>query len=103
MFIYLQIFEQTYVSPEATLEEHQSWNDITVLSRFILMLLFNDCLDVVEHFPKLLCLVTFLANRGCLYMKASIYGVLTNVLYSLCTCTNPTFTGKYGGGVFSYA
>ncbi len=33
------------MSPTANLERHLMWDDIAILSRYLLMLSFNNCLD----------------------------------------------------------
>lgn len=65
-----------------------------ILSRYLLMLSFNNCLDVVEHLPYLFHAVTFLVHTGPINMRASIHGLVINVIHSLCTCSKPTFSGK---------
>ena len=33
------------MSPTLRLEQHLMWDDIAILTRYLLMLSFNDCLD----------------------------------------------------------
>lgn len=67
-----------------------------ILSRYILMLSFNNCLDVIEHLPYLFHAVTFLVHLGPINMRASVHGLVINVIHSLCTCSKPTFSGNGG-------
>lgn len=90
----MQAFEQMCASPTASLEQHSLWEDIMILSRYLLMLSFNNCLDVIEHLPYLFHIVTFLVHSGPINMRASIHGLVINVIHSLCTCSKPTFSGK---------
>ena len=41
-----KIIEKTSASPTLVLEQHLMWNDIAILTRYLLMLSFNNCLDV---------------------------------------------------------
>lgn len=47
------IQEKTSTSPTLVLEQHLMFNDIAILTRYLLMLSFNDCLDVLSHLPYL--------------------------------------------------
>ncbi|XP_065225861.1 neurofibromin-like isoform X1 [Planococcus citri] len=88
------LFEQSCISPTQNLENHVLWGDIMILSRYLLMLSFNNCLDVIQHLPYLFHTVTFLVNSGPVNMKASIHGLVINVIHSLCTCSEPTFSAE---------
>lgn len=68
------------------------WDEIAILARYLLMLSFNNCLDVVTHLPYLFHTVTFLVCTGSLSMRASMHGLVINIIHSLCTCTTPSFS-----------
>ncbi|KAJ9578083.1 hypothetical protein L9F63_025059, partial [Diploptera punctata] len=68
------------------------WDDIAILARYLLMLSFNNCLDVARHLPYLFHAVTFLVCSGSLSMRASTHGLVINIIHSLCTCTTPSFS-----------
>lgn len=68
------------------------WDDIAILARYLLMLSFNNSLDVVRHLPYLFHTVTFLVCSGSLSMRASTHGLVINIIHSLCTCTKPSFS-----------
>lgn len=68
------------------------WDDIAILARYLLMLSFNNCLDVARHLPYLFHTVTFLVCTGSLSMRASTHGLVINIIHSLCTCTKPSFS-----------
>ena len=72
------------------------WDDIAILARYLLMLSFNNCLDVARHLPFLFHIITFLVCTGPVSMRASTHGLVINIIHSLCTCTKPTFLGKFG-------
>ena len=40
-----QLISKTFISPTVRLEQHLMWDDIAILTRYLLMLSFNDCLD----------------------------------------------------------
>ncbi|PNI47191.1 NF1 isoform 6 [Pan troglodytes] len=55
-----KIIDKTCLSPTPTLEQHLMWDDIAILARYMLMLSFNNSLDVAAHLPYLFHVVTFL-------------------------------------------
>ncbi|CAG0923770.1 unnamed protein product [Notodromas monacha] len=87
-----RVLEKTCASPTAILEQHLMWDDIAILARYLLMLSFNNCLDVASHLPFLFHIVTFLVCTGSLSLRASIHGLVINTIHSLCTCTSPQFS-----------
>lgn len=89
-----RVIEKTCTSPTSTLEQHLMWDDIAILGRYLLMLSFNNCLDVANHLPYLFHIVTLLVHIGPISLRASIHGLVINIIHSLCTCTNPTFDGE---------
>jgi len=68
------------------------WDDIAILARYLLMLSFNNCLDVAHHLPFLVHIVCFLVCTGSVSMRASTHGLVINIIHSLCTCTQPQFS-----------
>ncbi|CAH1393434.1 unnamed protein product [Nezara viridula] len=87
-----RVLDKTCTSPTDLLENHALWDDIAILARYLLMLSFNNCLDVARHLPFLFHVVTFLVCSGSTSMRASMHGLVINIIHSLCTCTKPTFT-----------
>nr|XP_024219581.1 neurofibromin-like [Halyomorpha halys] len=87
-----RVLDRTCTSPTDLLENHALWDDIAILARYLLMLSFNNCLDVARHLPFLFHVVTFLVCSGSTSMRASMHGLVINIIHSLCTCTKPTFT-----------
>lgn len=88
-----RVMDKTCTNPTQFLEQHMMWDDIAILARYLLMLSFNNCLDVARHLPYLFHTVTFLVCSGSLSMRASTHGLVINIIHSLCTCTKPSFTG----------
>lgn len=87
-----RVVDKTCTSPTPLLEQHMMWDDIAILARYLLMLSFNNCLDVARHLPYLFHTVTFLVCSGSLSMRASTHGLVINIIHSLCTCTTPVFS-----------
>ncbi|KAJ8938296.1 hypothetical protein NQ318_020355 [Aromia moschata] len=87
-----RVVDKTCQSPTPLLEQHMMWDDIAILARYLLMLSFNNSLDVVRHLPYLFHTVTFLVCSGSLSMRASTHGLVINIIHSLCTCTQPSFS-----------
>lgn len=90
-----RVMDKTCTNPTQFLEQHMMWDDIAILARYLLMLSFNNCLDVARHLPYLFHTVTFLVCSGSLSMRASTHGLVINIIHSLCTCSKPSFTGKF--------
>lgn len=103
-----KIIDKTCLSPTPTLEQHLMWDDIAILARYMLMLSFNNSLDVAAHLPYLFHVVTLLVATGPLSLRASTHGLVINIIHSLCTCSQLHFSGEdaafgstsgVGGGV----
>lgn len=89
-----KIIDKTCLSPTATLEQHLMWDDIAILARYMLMLSFNNSLDVAAHLPYLFHVVTLLVATGPLSLRASTHGLVINIIHSLCTCSQLNFSGE---------
>lgn len=87
-----RVMDKTCTNPTDYLEQHMMWDDIAILARYLLMLSFNNCLDVARHLPYLFHSVTFLVCTGSLSMRAATHGLVINIIHSLCTCSKPSFT-----------
>lgn len=86
-----RVMDKSCTNPTQYLEQHMMWDDIAILGRYLLMLSFNNCLDVATSVPYLFHTITFLVCSGSLSMRASTHGLVINIIHSLCTCTNPHF------------
>lgn len=89
-----KIIDKTCLSPTPTLEQHLMWDDIAILARYMLMLSFNNLLDVAAHLPYLFHVVTLLVATGPLSLRASTHGLVINIIHSLCTCSQLNFSGE---------
>ncbi|XP_016138033.1 neurofibromin-like [Sinocyclocheilus grahami] len=61
-------------------------------ARYMLMLSFNNSLDVAAHLPYLFHVVTLLVATGPLSLRASTHGLVINIIHSLCTCSQLNFS-----------
>ncbi|XP_075265585.1 neurofibromin-like, partial [Convolutriloba macropyga] len=84
--------EKTCESPVFPLESHVLWEEMAVLQRYLLMLSFNNSLDVANHLPYIFHVVTMLVSTGPKYLRASTHGLLINTIHSLCTCNQLVFS-----------
>ncbi|XP_069082756.1 neurofibromin isoform X3 [Pleurodeles waltl] len=87
-----KLIDKTCLSPTPTLEQHLMWDDIAILARYMLMLSFNNSLDVAAHLPYLFHVVTLLVATGPLSLRASTHGLVINIIHSLCTCSQLNFS-----------
>ncbi|XP_035826286.1 neurofibromin, partial [Aplysia californica] len=87
-----RLIDKTCTSPTSTLEHHLMWDDIAILARYLLMLSFNNSLDVASHLPFLFHIVTLLVSTGPLSLRASTHGLVINIIHSLCTCSQLRFS-----------
>ncbi|KAJ3055682.1 Ras GTPase activating protein ira2 [Rhizophlyctis rosea] len=68
-----------------TLVDHPTWNEIAVLLRFVLMLSFNDRLNVRQFLPELFHVVSMLVGIGAPIVRSSVHGIVVNTVQTLCT------------------
>ncbi|KJE90496.1 neurofibromatosis 1 [Capsaspora owczarzaki ATCC 30864] len=79
------VIDETSAKPVADLDEHMLWPEIAILSRFLLMLSFNNRLNVTKTLPELLHIVSMISATGPVLLRATILGLLINIVQSLCT------------------
>ncbi|KAA8594395.1 hypothetical protein FQN60_005229, partial [Etheostoma spectabile] len=92
-----KIIDKTCLSPTPTLEQHLMWDDIAILARYMLMLSFNNSLDVAAHLPYLFHVVTLLVATGPLSLRASTHEETKQVLrLSLTEFSLPKFYLLFG-------
>jgi len=73
------------LNPTRTLTENSAWPEIAVLIRFNLMLSFNNRLHIQLYLPELFHIITILIATGPPFIRASIHGLIVNLVQSLCT------------------
>ncbi|XP_065830941.1 neurofibromin-like [Oscarella lobularis] len=84
----IKLSNRTWSSPTARLEQHILWDELVVLTRYLLMLSFNNRLDVVNNLPDLFYLVTLISDTGPVFIRASVHCLVCNIVHSLCTCAS---------------
>ena len=75
----LKLIDKTCVSPTWTLEQHLMFEDIGILTRYLLMLSFNNQLDVIKNLPYLLHFIAMLLSTGPMALRASIHCLVVSV------------------------
>uniref|UniRef100_A0A672PC20 Neurofibromin 1 n=2 Tax=Sinocyclocheilus grahami TaxID=75366 RepID=A0A672PC20_SINGR len=68
------------------------YRNLFFYARYMLMLSFNNSLDVAAHLPYLFHVVTLLVATGPLSLRASTHGLVINIIHSLCTCSQLNFS-----------
>ncbi|CAJ0643714.1 10011_t:CDS:10 [Entrophospora sp. SA101] len=80
-----RVISKTSLQPSRDLKDNPSWTDISVLIRFNLMLSFNNLQHISVHLPELFHIVSLLVSTGSQLIRASIHGLIVNLVQSLCT------------------
>ncbi|KAI8801315.1 hypothetical protein BJ742DRAFT_685193 [Cladochytrium replicatum] len=80
-----KVISRTSIQQTATLVDHSSWPEISVLARFLLMLSFNNRLDVHQFLPELFHIVNLLVGVGAPIIRSAIHGIVVNIVQSLAT------------------
>ncbi|CAG8444039.1 5054_t:CDS:10 [Acaulospora morrowiae] len=66
-----------------TLTDNPAWTEIAVLIRFNLMLSFNN--NIQLYLPELFHIISLLVATGPPLIRASVHGLIVNLVQSLCT------------------
>ncbi|KAI9323567.1 hypothetical protein BX666DRAFT_2016762 [Dichotomocladium elegans] len=80
-----KVLHKTSFKPASVLTDHPTWIEITVLLRFILMLSFNNRGPVKTYIPELFHIVSLVVGVGPTVVRASVHGLVVNMIQSLCT------------------
>ncbi|KAI8079304.1 hypothetical protein BDF21DRAFT_493917 [Thamnidium elegans] len=80
-----KVIHRTSFKPSRSLTDHPSWPEIAILIRFILMLSFNNQGPVKRIVPEVFHIVSLVAGVGSTIVRASVHGVVVNMIQSLCT------------------
>eukprot|EP01119_Soliformovum_irregulare_P019017 TRINITY_DN5943_c0_g1_i1.p1 TRINITY_DN5943_c0_g1~~TRINITY_DN5943_c0_g1_i1.p1 ORF type:complete len:2529 (-),score=855.67 TRINITY_DN5943_c0_g1_i1:42-7628(-) len=81
----LQLIGSTASTTKESLEAHPAWPSLTVLIRFLFMLSFENLLHVQQYLPELFHIVMTIFSTGATYIRATVHGLLINILHSLYT------------------
>ncbi|KAI9261580.1 hypothetical protein BDA99DRAFT_547292 [Phascolomyces articulosus] len=80
-----KVLQKTSFKPTRMLTDHPTWTEIAVLIRFILMLSFNNRGPVKSYIPEIFHVVSLVVGVGSTMMRASVHGLVVNMIQSLCT------------------
>ncbi|ORX72553.1 hypothetical protein BCR32DRAFT_285738 [Anaeromyces robustus] len=72
-----------------SLSEHPEWNELMIMIRMILMLSFSNYVFVQQYLPELFHIVTMFVGVGTPLIRASIHGLVVNIIHSLCISLPP--------------
>ena len=81
----LIVLQKTCGDLSPILEHHILWNELAVITRFLLMLSFQNRLNAEKHIPELFHVITMIFGRGPPMLRASVHGLLTNCYQAMCT------------------
>ncbi|KAI6650423.1 Neurofibromin isoform X3 [Oopsacas minuta] len=81
----LTVLQKTCGDLSPILEHHILWNELAVITRFLLMLSFQNRLNAEKHIPELFHVITMVFGRGPPMLRASVHGLLTNCYQAMCT------------------
>lgn len=85
-----KVIHRTSFKPSRSLTDHPSWPEIAILIRFILMLSFNNQGPVKRIVPEVFHIVSLVAGVGPTIVRASVHGMVVNLIQSLCTSMSLT-------------
>lgn len=80
-----KVINRTSLMPSRFLTDHPSWPEIAILIRFILMLSFNNQGPIKQIVPEIFHVVSLLVGVGSTLVRATVHGVVVNMIQSLCT------------------
>ena len=80
------------LQPSNQIMEHPKWAEICVLLRFVLMLSFNNRLNVLQFLPELCDIIVMVMAKGSMFIRLTVHALLINILHSL--CTDPAITSN---------
>eukprot|EP01091_Cochliopodium_minus_P010267 TRINITY_DN267_c0_g1_i4.p1 TRINITY_DN267_c0_g1~~TRINITY_DN267_c0_g1_i4.p1 ORF type:complete len:1603 (-),score=597.45 TRINITY_DN267_c0_g1_i4:1934-6742(-) len=79
----LKLLSSTSSSPVDDLSKHPLWGNISVISRFLLMISFDNLIHVEQYLPQLLHIVVLLFSTGSFIERATTHRFLLNIIHSL--------------------
>lgn len=72
-----------------SLTDHPDWDQLTIMIRLILMLSFSNNIFVQQYLPELFHIVTMFVGVGSPLIRASIHGLVVNLIHSMCINLSP--------------
>ncbi|CAO3591302.1 unnamed protein product [Absidia cylindrospora] len=81
----MRLLRRTTDTPTKSLMNHPLWPDIAIMTRFNLMLSFDNCGPMKNYVPDILHMVTLLVGVGPTLIRTTIHGITINLIQSLCS------------------
>ena len=81
----IQVIGKTSIKPTRNLSENVHWNEIACLTRLVLVI-GNSAKNTVQSqlfVPEIMHLVTLIAATGQLYVRRTVYAIVTHMLHAL--------------------
>ncbi|KAI8078788.1 uncharacterized protein BX664DRAFT_367193 [Halteromyces radiatus] len=82
--ITLRLLQQTTEKPTQSLINHPLWTEIAIMTRFNLMLSFDNFGPLKNYIPDMLHMITLLVGVGPTLIRTTIHGISINLIQSLC-------------------
>jgi neurofibromin 1 len=79
----LRLLQQTTSNPTQILSDHPLWPDIAIMTRFNLMLSFDNRGPTKNYVPDILHIVTMLVGVGPTLIRTTMLGIVVNLIQSL--------------------
>nr|CAG8557750.1 86_t:CDS:10 [Entrophospora candida] len=78
---------RTSINQTRNLTDNTAWPEIAILIRFNLMLSFNNRIHIQNYLPELFQVISLLVSTGPPLIRASVHGLIVNLVQSLCTAS----------------
>ncbi|CAO3627454.1 unnamed protein product [Cunninghamella echinulata] len=96
MALTLRNLRKTAIKPSQSLMDHPLWTEIGILIRLNLMLSFDNCGPLKNYVPDILHMITSLIGVGPTFIRTSIYGIIVNLIQTLCMSPLISDSSKQG-------
>ncbi|CAO3616005.1 unnamed protein product [Cunninghamella blakesleeana] len=90
----LRVLRKTVIKSTRSLIDHSLWPEIEILVRFNLMLSFENHGPIKNYVPDVLHIITLLIGVGPTFIRTSIYGIIVNLIQTLCMSSSLPETNK---------
>jgi hypothetical protein len=77
--------EEIFDTDEGTIENNPAWTKVIICCRYLLMLSFQNRVDVVNNVPTVFYIINLLVGRGSLFLRSTLHALAVNVVHSLGT------------------
>jgi hypothetical protein len=77
--------EEIFDADETVIETNPVWTKVIICCRFLLMLSFQNRVDVVNNVPTIFYIINLLVGKGSLFLRSTLHALALNVVHSLAT------------------